>query len=545
MTDYPWLLLVILAPGLGLLLMLRRPYPVMNWVWLGCLPALAVSLWPVAPVEFARLWPDAALAVDDPWNRAWLGFTSLLWACATRYAAAGMDHDPHRLRFWFFWTAVMTGNFLLILAQDVITFYTAFTLLSLSAYALIIHQGGPGPRHAGRLYLELAVLGEIFISVGLLLRVLEANGSLAMAGLQEFPISPWTAVLLFAGFGIKAGFWPLHVWLPRAHPVAPAAASAVLSGTLIKAGLLGLWRFLPSGDPLMQDWAGVLLAAGFVGILFGVALGLIQTRAKVVLAYSSVSQMGFLVVVLALVWEVGAAAETLPTYYVVHHGLAKGALFLGAGMALHGRLTRPYWYLLFVPALALAGLPLTTGAAAKSAIKTALQASAYEELLMLLIMGALGTMLVLLRALWLMRPAGAESPPVIPPAGQGIPLVVLCLMPVILPWAWPELRELLWKSLGPGASWSLIWPILLASGVAVTVITHRQRLTPVLERLAHPLLVMRLKRLIQAYQHEDGLLHRSRWRHWERFIDHVLKVPTVRGSAWILLALALLGWWAY
>lgn len=545
MNDFPWLLLAVVAPGFALLFMLRRPRPVMNWMWLGCLPALAFSLWPVAPVEFARLWPDAALAVDEGWARAWLGFSALLWACATRYAAAGMDHDPHRLRFWFFWTAVMTGNFLLILAQDVITFYTAFTLLSLSAYALIIHQGGPGARHAGRLYLELAILGEVFISVGLLLRVLEANGNLEMSGLQDFPIAPWTALLLFAGFGIKAGFWPLHVWLPRAHPVAPAAASAVLSGTLIKAGLLGLWRFLPGEDPLMREWAGVLLGVGFIGVLLGATLGLIQTRAKVVLAYSSVSQMGFMVLVLALAWEAGAAVEALPTYYVVHHGLAKGALFLGAGMALHGRLPRRYWVLLCIPALALAGMPLTTGAAVKSAVKSALEASPWEGLLVLMMGGALGTMLVLLRALWLMRPESRESPSCSPPLGQALPLILLCVMPVLLPWVWPELRELLWKSFGLGVSWSLIWPILLAVGASVGIITHRQQLTPMLERVAHPLLLKRLGRLIAAYQPEDGLLQRSRWRHWERFIDHLLKVPAVRGSAWMLLGLALLGWWIY
>ncbi len=541
MIEMPWLLLAALAPGLGLLAMLRRPHPVMNWLWLGCLPALAVSLWPVPAFEFARLWPDASLALENPLDRAWMSFSAVLWGCATRYAATGMDHDPHRLRFWFFWTAVMIGNFLLVMAQDVITFYAAFTLLSLSAYALIIHQGGPGPAHAGRLYLELAVLGEIFISVGLLLRVLEANGTLTLAGLHQVPIAPWTAVLLFAGFGIKAGFWPLHVWLPQAHPVAPAAASAVLSGALIKAGLLGLSRFLPAQDPLMQDWAGALLAVGFVGIFFGSFLGLVQTRAKVVLAYSSVSQMGFMVVVLALIWENGAAATALLTYYVVHHGLAKGALFLGAGMALHGQLSRSCWILLFVPALALAGLPLTSGAAVKSALKSALQASPHEGLLLALLLGALGTMLLLFRALWLMRPDGSQASP----RGQSLPLLLLCSLPVALSWAWDDFRTLIWDSLGADASWSLAWPILLAAGLAAVVVAYRQQVAPWLERLAHPVLLMRLKRLITAHQHGDGPAPRGRWRQWERFIDHALTLPAVRGSAWILLALALLGWWTY
>jgi hydrogenase-4 component B len=545
MSDVPWLLMVVLAPGLGMLLMAYRAAAVMPWLWLGSVPALAVSLFPVPALELGWFWPDAGLSVEEPLARAWLGFCALLWGCATRYAATGMDHDPHRLRFWFFWTAVLTGNYLLVMAQDVITFYAAFTLLSLSAYALIIHQGGPGPAKAGRLYLELAVLGEIFISVGLLLRVLEAGGTLALDALLEQPIAPWTAVLLFAGFGLKAGFWPLHIWLPRAHPVAPAAASAVLSGALIKAGLLGIWRFLPSEDALMQDWAGLLLAVGFVGVFFGTVVGLVQNRAKVVLAYSSVSQMGFLLVILGLTWQVKPVAVGLLTAYVVHHGLSKGALFLGAGLALHGRLTRAYWLVLWLPALALAGLPLTSGGAVKSALKSGLQASPHGGWLFLLILGGLGTLLLVFRALWLMRPDTTVAEPESPPAGQAWPLVLLCLMPAVVPLIWPQMRELLLDSLYPGAAWSSLWPLLVAGGLGMVVTRYRRGLDPYLNRIAHPVLLLRLRRLVDAHRHPDPWAPTSTWRHWERFIGHALTLPTVRGSAWLLLLLALLGWLTY
>src|SRR5690606_6679290 len=118
------------------------------------------------------------------------------------------------------------------------SFYVGFTLMSLSAYGLVVHLRGPAPRQAGRLYLQLAVLGEMLLYAGILLRIHEAGGALKLSDWHSAPTSPLTATLLLVGFGIKAGFWPLHVWLPLAHPAAPAAASAVLSGAMLKAGIL-------------------------------------------------------------------------------------------------------------------------------------------------------------------------------------------------------------------------------------------------------------------------------------------------------------------
>ena len=313
MSPLTWLL-VALAPLLALALLWRWPDRAAPWLWLSCLPALLASFWPPAALEPAILCPGATWGAEDMLARAWLAFTALLWGCASVYAGADLVGDRHRLRFWCCWLLSLCGNLLLIIAQDAGSFYVGFSLMSLTAYGLIVHQRGPAPRQAGRLYLQLAILGEMLIFAGMMLRIHEADGAFALATWQGVPTGWLTASVLLIGFGLKAGFWPLHVWLPLAHPAAPAAASAVLSGAMIKAGILGLWRFLPEQDPVLQSWALTLLAIGSISAFYGVALGLLQSRAKAALAYSSVSQIGYLLVVLALAWlhpESGAGAGIL------------------------------------------------------------------------------------------------------------------------------------------------------------------------------------------------------------------------------------------
>src|SRR5690606_7309656 len=120
------------------------------------------------------------------------------------------------------------------------------------------------------------------------------------AGLADAPRRDLIVGLVLAGFGIKAGALPLHVWLPLAHPAAPTPASAVLSGAMIKAGLLGWLRFLPLGLVALPGWAALLMVLGVVAVFFGAAAGAVQQDAKAVLAYSSISQMGLMIIGLAI-----------------------------------------------------------------------------------------------------------------------------------------------------------------------------------------------------------------------------------------------------
>ncbi|WP_277022770.1 complex I subunit 5 family protein [Paracoccus hibiscisoli] len=359
-----------LLPGWGPRMLMLLP--------LGPLPALAAAL--VAPrdtlVELPGVLLDGGLELTAT-GALFLGGAATLWFCAGVYAAFYMRRDSRPTTFALFWNLVLAGNLGVFIAADIISFYVFFALVSLLAYPLVIHDRKPASMRAGTVYLVLALTGEMAILVGLMLASFGAEGAIGIeavrAGLALPSAHPVALGLLIAGFGTKAGLMPLHVWLPVAHPAAPVPASAVLSGAIVKAGIFGLVAFLPLGTPEVVA-GNVLMILGFAGLFVAALLALGQGGAKSVLAYSTVSQMGLVMGVLGFALAQGSAPATvLPAaaLFALHHGLAKGALFLGVGLApTCGQSWR--WVLLAVLAvlgLSLAGAPLLAGALVKSALK--------------------------------------------------------------------------------------------------------------------------------------------------------------------------------
>ena len=431
------------------------------------------------PALLLALGAPTGLALDLPWlllgsrfeldqtGRLFLGFTALVWLLAGWYARSYLRDDPRRHVFQGFFLAAQMGNLGLCLAGDAASFYLLFALMTFAAYGLVIHSGSLEARRAGRVYIVMAVLGEAALVAGMLLAT-QAAGSILLADLAAaLPAGP-AALLLLAGFGVKLGLPLLHMWLPLAHPVAPLPASAVLSAVMIKAGLLGWLRFLPLGTAALPELGAALMTAGLAATFLGVAAGLAQRDAKVLLAYSSVSQMGYLAL------AVGAglrAPELWPALlpavglYAVHHALAKSALFLGVGVAqAHGGRA---WVLagLALPALALAGAPFTSGMLAKSFLKTGLDGlgGAWAALLPgLLGLATLATGLLMARLLILL----AAQKPGHAHAGLAAPWGTLLLAGVAVP---------LWLS-PPGAAARLaelsalgtaLWPVVLAAVLAL------------------------------------------------------------------------------
>ena len=554
MSELIWLVVPLAPLLLALLLPVARDR-ITPWLWLSCVPALFAAIYGgiahQTNLNIVAVWPGAQWGAPDLLSRALLGFTSFLWAAAGIYGEVSQKHHPNRLRFHAFWLLSLSGNLLLIVAQDGTSFYVGFTLMSLSAYGLVVHLGGPRPRQAGRVYLQLAVLGEMLLYAGLMLRIYEAGGSTSFADWRHQPMGAWTAGLLFVGFGLKAGFWPLHVWLPLAHPAAPAAASAVLSGAMLKAGFLGIWRFLPETDPLLQSWAPSVIAVGLFSAFYGVALGLMQNQAKVALAFSSISQIGYLLAIIGLAWSQPEARDAWATafaLYAVHHGFAKGALFMGAGLAAYYTLRRRHWLLLSIPAVALAGLPFTSGAAVKTLLKKAASTTAFEPWLLLLSFGALATALLVARALWLMMRAQRrlDGAPAAAPRMMVVPWAILCVMPIFLPWVWPPLREALSASMSRDANWALVWPLLWAAALVIVVALSAWRGAKRLMDLPNPArwaahhlhrrLVMAPKPVVHAQQ------AKSKWRCWERRWNRLWQGNIFLLTTWLLFALLLLAW---
>lgn len=326
---------------------------------LGCLAALAAVLaGPFdAAVGLTLPWglPVGAFALGlDPVSRLFLLPVCVLGAaCAASGAAAlGGEHGgaertgPH----WFFYNLLLAGLVLVMTARDAVLFLIAWELMSLAPFFLIAHHDEEAEvREASWVYLVAAHLGAVCVIAFFVLLWADAGHTafdalrLAAAdGRLAAPAVPFTLALI--GFGAKAGFVPFHVWLPEAHPAAPSHVSAVLSGAMINAGLYGLWRALELLGPT-APWQGwTLVALGCVTALSGILQALAQGNLKRLLAYSSVENMGIVLLGIGVgcvgrqanAPAVAALGLCAALFHMLNHAAFKGTLFLCAGEVLHG-----------------------------------------------------------------------------------------------------------------------------------------------------------------------------------------------------------------
>lgn len=300
------------------------------------------------------------------------------------------------------------GNIGVFMAADVVTFYLSFTVMSFVGYLLVIHDRTDPARRAGRIYLVMTVIGEAAVLVAMILIAFDGGYLVAdaPAAIAESDHRNLIIAMLLIGFGVKAGTVPLHVWLPLAHPSAPTPASAALSGVMIAAGIVGWLRFLPLGEIVLPNWSTAFVTVALAGAFLAVPVGLLQDNPKVILAYSSISQMGFVAVLIGVALNhphLAAACTIAAIVYTVHHGAAKGALFLGIALwkSLGGGRYRYVvaagWVL---AALAVAGAPLTSGYIAKYAAKQATGEATFAgiEIATILPWVGLGSTVLLIRA---------------------------------------------------------------------------------------------------------------------------------------------------
>lgn len=481
MIPSSWLAPLVVPLLIGVLLT-ARPGPRTSWLLVVApLPAalLAFTGAPTPGLELPWLLLDVHLALDDV-GRALLGLTALVWTVAGVYSRREVEQ---RGGYAAWWLLSLTGNVGVILADDVLSFYTAFVLMTLAAYGLVVHTRSRAARRAGRVYIVLGVAGETLLLAGLLVAAVDAPGlrlgevAGAVGGSSQRDL---VVALLVAGFGIKAGVIGLHVWLPLAHPAAPFAASAVLSGAMIKAGLVGWLRLLPIGALPLPGWSMLLIALGLGGAFLGVAFGLTQRAPKVVLAYSSVSQMGFvtLLVGVALGTPVAApVAVAAAATYALHHGIAKAVLFLGVGL-LPG--ARPGWRRTAVlvgvatAGLSLAGAPLTSGAFAKAWMKQSLDLALLDpRLATAASLAAVGTTLLMARLLLLLtaQRSAQEAAPVGLGPWCALTTGMLVLTPLVAPRLFDELVV-------PGRTTVVaeaLWPVVLGAAVATAAAVLQRR----------------------------------------------------------------------
>ncbi len=451
------------------------------------IPALAAALLTPggAPLVFFPPPLRMTLTLDVP-AAILLGVAALLWIVAGAYAATYLRGKPNAGRFAEWWLLTLSGSLGVFMAADLVSFYLTYSVVSLAAYGLVVHDGTPGARRAGGVYVALAVLGEAFLLMAFVFMA-EAtpNGSLLIRdAVAALPASPWrdaSLALLILGFGLKIGLVPGHVWMPLAYPAAPIPAASVLSGAAVKAGVIGLIRFLPLGVA-MPAWGEALAAAGMFSAFYGVVVGITQDNPRTVLAYSSVSQMGVLAAVLGMGWAAGDAGAGLgASFSAAHHILVKGGLFLAIGVA---TATRPRLWPVLLPAavlaLGLGGLPLTGGALAKLAVKAEFGKGFVGVLASLSAAGSTLLMLHFLRRLAATRATDSESAS---PTGLIWPWLAIAFAAVAIPWIlYPMAKSgTRLDALAPGEVWAGLWPVLLGAVFAAGLWRWGRRLPRVPE----------------------------------------------------------------
>jgi len=320
----------------------------------------------------------------DGISALFLALLSLIGGLSALYAHGYWRDSEHPVsapsgRVW--WNVVLLSMALVLLSTNGLHFLVAWELFSISVYFLITRERHKREvRSAGWLFLaasRAATLCLVVFFAGLAAR----TGSWDLGPMRERPeLAPWFWLAL-AGFGLKAGMFPLHIWLPSAHANSPSHVSAFLSGVSIKMGIYGLVRF--SGWLPTPDAAGWVVAAlGAASAVLGVAFALGQHDLKRLLAYHSVENIGIILIGLGFAmaaadrggdaWGQLALAGAL--LHVWNHGLFKALLFLGAGSVLHSTGTRemsrlgglwramPWTFGLFtLGAAAIAGLPPLNG----------------------------------------------------------------------------------------------------------------------------------------------------------------------------------------
>jgi formate hydrogenlyase subunit 3/multisubunit Na+/H+ antiporter MnhD subunit len=244
---------------------------------------------------------------------------------------------------WLHYNVLAASMLLVVLSRNAVLFFIAWEAMSLSSFFLVLHEAEkPAVRRAAWIYLCAAHAGTAFIMV-LFLMLGAPAGSADFSAFSGASLPQGARLQVFllalAGFGVKAGIVPLHVWLPEAHPAAPSHVSAVMSGAMLKMGVYGLLRTLCLLGPPDPAWGIIVLAAGLASALFGALHALAQQDLKRLLAYSSVENIGIVMTGVGLgLWGLSAARPAVAVLgfcgALVHtfsHALFKGGLFLCAG----------------------------------------------------------------------------------------------------------------------------------------------------------------------------------------------------------------------
>ncbi len=407
-----------------------------------------------------------------------LSLGTLVVLYSNRYVA----HEENEDKYYAMLVALVGVMIGLGCATDLFNLWVWFEAMAISSYLLVaFYRDQPASLEAGVKYLVQSAVGSVLVLLGIAL-VLAVTGTTNLAEIRVAagradPLPLLAAGALFMiGFGVKAALVPMHTWLPDAHSQAPSGISAMLSGVVIEAGLIALLRAVASLSGVTLSWGVLLMAFGALNMLAGNLLALRQKQVKRMLAFSSLSHMGYMLLGLGIAVYVGqSAAASGSFFHLINHGLMKGLAFLAAGSLLYvlfiktgdhhspltisdlGGAARKYPIVAFtlsVAVLGLAGLPPFAGFMSKWQIFAAGFETQNIGIDLLVIFAALNSILSLAYYAPIVNAVYRQEPSEAVTRGQAmswtmsLPLILLAIAIVILG-IWPSL--LAWMT-GPAGT---------------------------------------------------------------------------------------------
>lgn len=308
----------------------QASYALSEWSWLGQVPGVNFDIRFALALDGLGLWM--------------FGLSALLMVTAVLVSWEAISQRAPL--FYAMLLLLECGCLGVFSARDIVLFYIFFEFTLIPLFFLIGIWGSEDRRHAANKFFLYTLAGSMLTFLGLLALVFWAYKSNEGNELLTFSIPQLTSQLadvhmpltwqllifwaLFAGFAIKVPLFPLHTWLPLAHVQAPTAGSVILAGILLKIGVYGFLRFsipmLPEASAMMMPW---LLWLSVAGILYGALVALAQADIKRLIAYSSVSHLGYCTLGLFAFTATGVQGSVLQ---MVNHGISTGGLFAIVGM---------------------------------------------------------------------------------------------------------------------------------------------------------------------------------------------------------------------
>jgi NADH-quinone oxidoreductase subunit M len=257
----------------------------------------------------------------------------------------------HRVNEFFFFYLLLVGSvYGVFLSYDLFLLFVFYEIVVIPKYFLIAIWGSTRREYGAMKLVLYSFIGSALVLIGLIAAFVAAGSkSMALGELARYPFAPhfqmWAFPLVFVGFAILAGLWPFHTWAPTGHVAAPTAASMLLAGVVMKLGAYGCLRVAMTLFPLglsawgfhvfgFSSWRDVFAVLGVVGIVCGALVALVQKDFKFVIGYSSVSHMGFILLGLMTLNEIGISGAVLQ---MVSHGLLAGLLFGVVGRMVYAR----------------------------------------------------------------------------------------------------------------------------------------------------------------------------------------------------------------